>query len=163
MIITGPIYTIADERDSTLIGFIVAATFAGIYGKRATDMLDTIKHMKDTIANEKAELQGDIRLDTDIHRMSVRSARIKYSQHVLILISQASLENLLTAIQATLTVIGKLEGAWRIIQSDLDGIHHLVQNDQKHPLIELIAKLDERIIIERWNEVNQYGTWCSLP
>lgn len=65
-------------------------------------------------------------------------------------------------IKAAITTVEKLEGAWEIIGADLQGIHDLVQNDGKHPLNNVIAKLDGKKIVGKWNEVHAYSM-CSLP
>ncbi|KAL4802412.1 hypothetical protein BDV18DRAFT_163816 [Aspergillus unguis] len=57
-----------------------------------------------------------------------------------------------------ITAVGKIEGAWTIIGGDLQGIHDLVENDSKHPLNEVITKLDANKIVEKWNAVHDYTT-----
>ncbi|KAI9932387.1 hypothetical protein MW887_009900 [Aspergillus wentii] len=123
-----------------IIGNIPGAITMGVFAGKAAAMMDTIHKLEKTISDEQAELAADIKLDTDIHRMD------------------ASLQNLVTMIKGAITAVGKIEGAWEIIGGDLQGIHDLVKNDGKHPLNEVIARLDGNKIVEKWNGVHDYTT-----
>lgn len=86
------------------IGFVCAAVFAGIYGKRASDELDEVNKLKDKVSVLNSELQKDMKLYREIQ------------------LADDGLKAILDTIDPAIAVLGKIEGAWGAIAYDLENI-----------------------------------------
>lgn len=91
-------------------GLIAAAVVAGVFGKRATDMLDTMSKLAATIRNANTELQTAVA----VHRTDD--------------LAEGSLTSLLTHLNTAIDKVTLVQNAWLGVQGGLDLISDAINN-----------------------------------
>ncbi len=119
-----------------LVGFIAAATVAGVYGDKAVKALDRAHAAQKKIDTFNAQLAADVRLMAAIN------------------LAEGGISNILGPLNAALPVIQHIQGVWGAISDDLGNITSLIENNIQDAL-PIIMNLGVEAALNAWTAVGQ--------
>jgi len=117
-------------------GTIAAAVVAGVYGKRATDALDTARAAQQQINSLSAQLAADAQL------------------MIVINSAERGMYNIGSKLAAALPVIQKIQGVWGAIADDIGSIVQAIKDDIES-VPPIIMNLGVQEAIGKWTDVGQ--------
>lgn len=116
------------------IGTISAVVVAGVYGKRATDALETIKTQRAEVSRLSSEIAQAVSLMDDLH------------------FAQRGLFHINESLQRALPAIEKIKGGWKAISDDLVNVGQILKKDIRE-MDNMLRSLGVDAAIRQWNSI----------